>query len=219
MDLHPLEDVQDYLDRYGADLSRFRNFLDDGVQDAAAVWEDKIAQFRDMDPCSRASHIRTFVSAGWRPAEGEDVLSLDVRFNNGLHLYAPDGRRIRVKTRPRNPINGLPLPASHWGGTQEDLFGNEVSPAPYELVILWSIDFGTSTLGTATLAAVDFGLDDNGPVSIYAEEEIPVLSASEGNREKADDQAEKPRSSASDPMDDFNEYLGDQEEDFGSGPA
>ncbi|MFF4198249.1 hypothetical protein [Nonomuraea sp. NPDC001831] len=218
MDLHPREAVQQYLQCYGDHLSIVRDLLDASIQDAAAYWEEEIPNFRDMDPCSRASHIRQYFSANWRsPNDLKHVLKLEVRFNNGLHLFAPNDVRMRIKTRPKNPKNGLPLDVTEWV-VQEDLFGNEVGSGPYEFAVLWTIDFNASALGTATLAAVDFGQDDNGPAIIYHEEEIPQLSTARGSRDN-DDARDIHSESAGPGTDDFNEFLEDDGEGYGQDPA
>ncbi|MEU9837498.1 hypothetical protein AB0D67_38685 [Streptosporangium sp. NPDC048047] len=199
-------------------LGKARHLLDEGIQYTAAQWEDKIPRFREMDACARASDIRQYVSACWAPSS-KDTLDLEVRFNNGLLLHDDSaGRRMRVKTRPRSPKTGAPLPVTD-ASPQMDLFGNMVSPGLYEIAVLWSIDFRTATLGAATLAAVDFGIDDNGPVFIYAEEEIPTLSVGDDRGGEEGGQTASPQPGGFGPTDDFNEFLGDQEEDFGPNPA
>lgn len=226
MDLHPRKVVRQFLRRHGEYLSLTRELLDGGVQDAAAHWEEGIPNFREMDPCSRASHIRQFVAANWRILSGvAHPLTLDVRFNNGLHLFNPQDVRVRVKTRPRNPKNNMPLSAMEWV-IQEDVFGNEIHAGPYELAILWTIDFTTSTLGSASLAAVHFGEDDNGPAVIYAEEEIPLLSTLRGSKDNDGDGDADPGSTGTvgspgpaAPGDDFDEYLEDDGEGYGQDPA
>jgi hypothetical protein len=219
MQLHPRSVVSKYLKRHLEDFVRVRQLLDEGIQHTAAQWEDKIA-FRRMDPCARASDIRQYFSASWTPlGDAKDSLTLDVRFNNGLHLYTPDKRRIRIKLHPRTSRTGALLPATD-PDAQLSLFEDSTSPSKaYELAVLWSIDFYTATLESAVLAAADFGLDDQGPSIIYAKEEIPAIATCGVDNIDVNSQGTNPRSRNQGPTDDFEEFLQSDGEETGPDSA
>ncbi|MEU8356344.1 hypothetical protein AB0C27_10065 [Nonomuraea sp. NPDC048882] len=208
------------LHEYAADLSMVRGLIDHGIQVCAANWEDQIPHLRDLNGGVRAGDIRSSVAAGWqRIPQPATRLSLEVRSYVGLHFYTQDATRLRVKTRPRNPKNGHPLEITELD-FDEDLFGTKTFAGPFEFAILYTIDFGTASLDTATLAAVDFGRDDNGPVIIYAEEEIPAIPASGSGSTGAPTPPSPPSpgpTSTGHVEDDFDEYL--DEKDFGPDPA
>jgi hypothetical protein len=186
------QEVKDMLAAYGQDLGTIRAVLDLGTQETGGYWEFPNTDFASIDPCVRAGHIRQLAAGrvcvqGWsapvlhtlRPKRGSFA---------ALHLYTPQGQRVRVRKRPPDRRTGLPMRASSEpdlfsdtsdsGGAPEDadtLFGYGASAQPYEISILMDIDLGTKTLKAAWLAAIYWGKDDKGQ-KIYYEEEIPAAS-------------------------------------------
>ena len=81
------------------------------------------------------------------------------------------------------------------------------------------IDLGSKTLRAASVAAIDWGSDDKGR-KIYYEEEIPAIAmvgrsgvGDDGRLPTASDGWDEPDSGG------FDEFLSDEGEGTGSGPA
>ena len=194
MDLHRQAEcaVKRILAVHGPDLSSFRGYLDLAVPEAGAYWEEPGSpNFVSIDPCVRTGHVRQWAAGqAARGKNGLPTLRLRVVSFAGLHLYTPDGQRIRTRTRPTSKKTGLPMRATRGvsdplfecepassrqesPGGSEPLFGHDAAAVPYELSVLMDMDLGTKTLRAAWLAAIDWGTDDKGKI-IYYEEEIPA---------------------------------------------
>jgi hypothetical protein len=211
-------DVQQVLADHGPWLSCYRVCLDQCVQEAGGYWEEPgHPEFLNVDPCTRSAHVRALagaVVARWPSTVGS--LRLKVVSFSGLHLYTPDGQRIRTRTRPRIPKSHLRMHASEQQWIMEPLPGFDPVVQTYELSVLLDIDLGTKTLYKAALAAIDWGVDDKGR-EIYYEEEIPPPAAGYGDS--------GPGGSGREPYsgppvdDDFDDMLDNGEEVTGSDPA
>lgn len=218
VDLHQpgREDVQRILRAYGPWLSRFRGCLDQAVQETGGYWEaPNHPDFAVIDSCVRTGHVRALAGADairW-PAQ-KASLRLKITPFCGLHLYTSDGQKIRTRSRPRNAKTGLPMRAPK-DGYARPLWGHDPSAQPYEISVLLDIDLGTKTLYRASLAAIDWGVDDKGR-EIYYEEEI--LPPATGFNESETEGPDAPESGFGSPLDDFTDLLGNGEE-VGPDPA
>lgn len=228
-------DVQAKLSAHGSDLSTIRAWLDQGVQEAGGYWEHPLPDFLVIDPSVRTGHVRQFAAglAVRQRAKGLVLrtLRLKVRSFAGLHLFTPDGWRIRTRQRPQDRKTGKPL---HVSSEPEPLFeeeefrevaaagpsallGYDPSAQPYELSILMDIDLGTKTLRAASLAAIDWGKDDKGR-KIYYEEEIPALPIQLSGPAGGGDAPGEP-GSWDGPAGGFDDLLHDEGEETGTDPA
>jgi hypothetical protein len=235
MDLHQQAegDVRDILAAHGADLSRLRAWLEVAVPEAGGYWEEPgTTDFRSIDPAVRSGHIRQWAAGlGLRRKAGKPALStlrLRVVSFAGLHLYTPDGRKIRTRTRPSSRKSGLPMragtarPEPLFGsgpdepqGDSGTLFGHDPDARPYEVSVLMDVDLGTKTLKAAWLAAIDWGTDDKGR-QIYYEQEIPPQPMQASGAEAGGTPV--PPGSVGPAQDGFPE-LGDDGEEAGTDPA
>lgn len=115
MDLHrqAREHVRRVLGAHGTWLSAYRGCLDLGVQEAGGYWEIPNVDFVSIDACVRTGHVRQFAAGLLGKLTGhESPLRVRVVSFAGLHLYTPDGQRIRTRSRPRSSKTGLPMRAS-----------------------------------------------------------------------------------------------------------
>jgi hypothetical protein len=236
MDLHQqaARDVKCILAAHGPELSSFRGHLELAVPEAGAYWEEPDnPDFVSIDACVRTGHVRQWAAGRVaRRQTRKPTLRLQVVSFAGLHLYTPDGQRIRTRTRPTSKKTGLRMRAT-WGtsdplfeygpaaparevtGDPEPLFGYDPTAQPYELSVLMDMDLGTKTLAGAWLAAIDWGPDDKGKV-IYYEEEIPALPMMLNAHGAGT--AVPPGSEG--PADDgFGDFLADEGEETGTDPA
>lgn len=215
------EDVRKILAVHGLWLSRYRGCLDQAVQEVGGYWEaPDHPDFAAIDPCVRTGHVRTLtavVVARW-PAQ-KATLRLKVTPFCGLHLYTPEGQRIKTRSRPRTRKTGQPMraPKGEWI-IGPPLWGHDPTAQPYEVSVLLDIDLGTKTLYKASLAAIDWG-DDNKGREIYYEEEIPPPAAMGFNDPGSDAGAGGPGPSRSPLDDDFTDLLGGGEGVAGTDPA
>lgn len=228
-------DVKCILSAHGPDLGNIRAFLDLAVQETGGYWEDPNPDFVSIDANVRAGHVRQFAAGQMIGTANKSpvlrTLKLKVVSFAGLHLYTPEGRRMRTRKRPVNRRTRKPMravdpnaglePLFDLGPTPQEvpLFGHDSSALPYEISILMDIDLGSKTLKAASVAAIDWGSDDKGR-KIYYEEEIPAKAMV--GRGGPDDGGSLP--TASDGWDEpgsggFDEFLGDEGEETGSSPA
>lgn len=221
MNLHhqACEDVQQILAVYGSWLSRFRGCLDRSVEEVGGYWEaPDHPDFAIIDACVRTGHVRALAGADasrW-PAE-KGSLRLKIVSFCGLHLYTPDGQRIRTRSRPRNMKTDQPMRAPKEEWVSSPLWGHDPATRPFEVSVLLDIDLGTKTLYMASLAAINWGEDDKGR-EIYYEEEIrpSAMTGFDDSGPSGGPAGPRPGS----PLDDdFNDLLGDREEATGSDPA
>jgi hypothetical protein len=236
MDLHQqaARDVKRILAAHGPDLISFRGCLELAVPEAGAYWEEPDnPDFVSIDPCVRTGHVRQWAAGQTaRRKTGKPTLRLRVVSFAGLHLYTPDGQRIRTRTRPTSKKTGLPLratsgmseplfeygpaePPHRASGGREPLFGHDPVAQPYELSVLMDMDLGTKTLGGAWLAAIDWGSDDKGK-AIYYEEEIPPLPMMLNGHGGG---TALPPGSEGPAEDGFGDFLADEGEETGTDPA
>ena len=223
MNLHQpgREDVQRILGAHGPWLSRFRGCLDQFVQEVGGYWEaPEHPDFAIIDPCLRTAHVRGLAGAAairW-PAQ-KASLRLKITSFCGLHLFTPDGQRIRTRSRPRSLKTGLPIRAPKECVSGPPLWGYDPFAQPYEISVLLDIDLGTKTLYMASLAAIDWGDNDRGR-EIYYEEEIPPPAVTGIEDSGADEGPDGPGPGFDSPLDDdFTDLLGDGEEVAGTDPA
>ncbi len=217
---HPgREDVQRILANHGPWLRRYRGCLDHFVQEVGGYWEEPgHPDFMDVDACVRTGHVRALAGPVVRqwPTDRTSLRLKIVSFS-GLHLYTPDGQRIRTRTRPRNIKTGLPMRMTKKTGTYP-LWGHDPLAQPYEISVLLDIDLRTKTLFKASLAAMDWGEDDKGR-EIYYEEEIPPPAVTGFDDSGPDGSPGGHGSGSGSPLDDFKDLLGDGEEVAGPDPA
>lgn len=224
MNLHQQarEDVRRLLSTHDTWLSGFRGALDLSVQETGGYWEIPNVDFVSMDPSVRTGHVRQFTAGLLGKLNScESPLRVRVASFAALHLYTPDGQRIRTRSWPRSRKTGLLIQAS----THEQPFLVEDDPSlddalfgsPYEISILMVIDLGTKTLQKASLAAIDWGDDDKGR-EIYYEAEIPALPM-EGFDDSGEDGTIIGPDSGGSPADDFGDFLDEEEEETGTDPA
>jgi hypothetical protein len=195
------QDVKRILAAHGSDLGSIRAHLDLAVQETGGYWEDPNPDFVSIDPSVRTGHIRQ-LAAGQVAQRGTGKLALctlrlKVASFAALHLFTPEGQRIRTRKRPTIRITGKPMRPTDVSSEPEPLFGDDTegrgvlddaetlfgydpSAQPYEISILMDIDLGTKTLTAASVAAIDWGKDDKGR-KIYYEEEIPAIPMEELN--------------------------------------
>ncbi|NEA22188.1 hypothetical protein [Actinomadura bangladeshensis] len=219
MNLHdrPQYVVRQLLDRYGLWFARYRGCLDLAIQEVGASWEPTIPDFDEVDGCVRAGDVRqrtaTFIEKRWKAA-GSPLKLRTVGFV-GLHLYTPEGRRIRTRKFPRSARTGLKLPITPW---PDVLFGEDPSADPFEVSILWEIDFKTKSLKDAHLAAIDWKENSSGTEILYYAEEIPP-AASGGLGGPATTPSNGPTTPFRPSADDFDDFLNEADEEAGPDPA
>jgi hypothetical protein len=231
-------DVKGMLAAHGSDLAAIRVQLDVAVQEVGGYWEDPNPDFASIDPSVRAGHVRQ-LAAGQvvrqrLSAPVLHTLRLKIASFAGLHLFTPEGERIRTRKRPVERRTGQPMHVTQAGSEPEPLFGEEdfegvvpedaktlfgydPSARPYEVSILMDIDLGTKTLTAASLAAIDWGNDDKGR-KIYYEEEIPALPMQLKGPAGDSNPAGTPGSWGV-PGSGFEDLLNDEGEETGSDPA
>jgi hypothetical protein len=228
-------DVQAKLAAHGPDFSTFRAWLDQGWQEAGGYWEHPLPDFLSIDPGVRGGHVRQ-VAAGLAVRHrarglGLQTLRLQVKPLAGLHLFTPDGWRIRTRKRPLERKTRKPMRVSSeldplFG--EEDfqaappagavpLLGYDPSAQPYQLSVLMDIDLGTRTLRAASLAAIDWGKDDKGQ-KIYYEEEIPAQPIQLGSPGSGANGPGAPGNWTG-PGSGFDDFLRDEGEETGSDSA
>lgn len=236
MDLHQqaAQDVKRILAAHGSDLSNHRGYLDLAVQEAGGYWEEPNTDFVSIDACVRTGHIRQWAAGQAAKSKArKPTLRLRVGSFASYHLFTADGRRIRTRKRPTSKKTGLPMRAAgdraealfgysppmqpeQAPGGSGALFGHDPAAQPYEVSVLMDIDLGTKTLKSASVAAIDWGPDDKGKM-IYYEEEIPAppmqISGPGG------DGTPVPPGPAGPDRDGFSDFLGDEGEETGTGPA
>lgn len=236
MDLRQLaeQDVRRILAAHGTDLGNIRGCLDLSTQETGGYWEDPNPDFVSIDPCVRTGHIRQLaVGQLLRRAAAKAVLCtlrLKVKSFAALHLFTPEGQRIRTRTRPVVRKTGKPMRAADESeplisdedlqglpGVDETLFGYDPLARPYEISILMDIDLGAKTLTAASLAAIDWGKDDKGR-KIYYEEEIPAMPMQLGGPTSGSNPPSTPDGWNS-PGTGFEDFLRDEGEGTGSVPA
>ena len=233
-------DVKRILSAHGPDLGNIRAFLDLAVQETGGYWEDPNPDFVGIDANVRAGHVRQFaagqMSGSANKAPVLRTLKLKVVSFAGLHLYTPEGQRMRTRKRPVNRRTGKPMravdanaglePLFDLGSTPQEspdavqpLFGHDSSAHPYEISILMDIDLGSKTLRAASVAAIDWGSDDKGR-KIYYEEEIPAIAmVGRSGPDDGDSLPTAPDGWNEPDSGGFDEFLGDEGEETGSGPA
>lgn len=214
-------DVQRILVAHGPWLSSYRGCLDQSVQEVGGYWEAPAhPDFVSIDPCIRTGHVRALagaVASRW-PRQRASLL-LKITPFCGLHVYTPDGQRIRTRTRPRNLQTGLPMRASKEKWVQgPPLWGHDPAAQSYELSVLLDIDLGTKTLFMASLAAIDWGAHDKGR-EIYYEEEIPPPAVTGLGDSGPCSDASGSELNPDSPLDDFDDMLDNGEEEAGTDPA
>jgi hypothetical protein len=213
------QDVQKILAVHGPWLSRYRGCLDQSVQEVGGYWEaPDHPDFAAIDSCVRTGHVRALaaaVVAHW-PAQ-KASLRLKVTSFCGLHLYTPEGQRIRTRTRPRRLKTAEPMRAQTEVWICEPLWGEPLSQ-PYEVSVLLNIDLGRKTLHSASLAAIDWGEDNKGR-QIYYEEEIPPPAVMGFNDPDPGTGPNGPVVGPSLLDDDFKDLLGSEEGVAGKDPA
>jgi hypothetical protein len=240
MNLHQQaeSDVRRLVSAHRSDFSIVRGCLDMAVQETGGYWEHPNPEFLSIDASVRAGHIKQ-LAAGFitRRKVAKAVaatpplptLRLRIRGFAGLHLYTPDGQRIRTRLRPVTGKNRSPMHASQGdsdalfeydevrrASVPKPLFGHDAGAKPYEVSILMDIDLGTKTLKAAWLAAIDWGPHDRGRV-IYYEEEIPAppMAGTSG----PDGGTPVPPGAGGPPEDGFGDFLGQEGEETGTDPA
>jgi hypothetical protein len=223
VNLHRLgrDDVQWILADHGPFLSCYRGCLDHCVQEAGGYWEaPSHPDFVSIDPCTRTAHVRALAGAvvsQW--PQGGASLRLKVTPFSGLHLYTPDGQRIRTRSRPRDLKTGLSMRMAKDWTLAAPLWGHDPFAQPYELSVLLDIDLGTKTLYMASLVAIDWGTDDKGR-EIYYEEEIPPPAVAGFDDSGPDGGPGRPGPNSGPSLDDdFIDLLGDGKGVAGSNPA
>jgi hypothetical protein len=246
MNLHEQarEDVRDVLAAHGVELGQHVTCFDLSVQEAGGYWEDPNPDLANVDPGIRSGHFRQFAAGlAARAAQvraGKPTLRLRLRSMAGYHLLTPDGQKIRVRMRPVSGRSRRPMRATAsdseltfdydlTAGRQDPgpgergeaaapgvLFGYDPSARPYEISVLLEVDLGTKTLASAWLAAIDWGKDDRGKM-IYYEEQIPAVPL-DGTGQPGGGTAGTPGPQSPAGLG-FEEFLKDEGEETGSGPA
>ena len=231
------QDVKRILAAHGTDLGGIRACLDLSAQETGGYWEDPNPNFVSIDPSVRTGHIRQLTAGQLlRRAATKAVLRtlrLKVKSFAALHLFTPEGQRIRTRTRPVVRKTGKPMRALAVGSETESLFGDEdlqVTPGvsgtlhgydpsaqPYEISILMDIDLGSKSLTAASLAAIDWGKDDKGR-EIYYEEQIPPMPMQLGGPAGGGNPPSAPNG-WNGPGNGFEDFLRDESEGTGSDPA
>lgn len=223
VNLHPVgrDDVQRILAAHGSWLSCYRGCLDQAVQEAGGYWEaPDHPDFACIDASVRTGHVRVLagaVASRW-PAHSAS-LRLKITSFCGLHLYTPEGQRIRTRSRPRDLRTGLPLRAPKGWVPEAPLWGHDPYAHSYEVSVLLDIDLGTKTLYKASLAAIDWGKHRRGR-EIYYEEEIPPPAVTDlGDSGPSGGPGRSGPGFGSLMDDDFHDFLRDGEEVAGPDPA
>jgi hypothetical protein len=176
--LHPVRAIEELLKAHSESLATLHGCLDHAAAETFARWEDRFPDAKKMDQSVLAGCVRqTLVELlkQHRSAQMSDI-AIDQRLNCGIHLHLKSGTRLRVRKRPMSLISGEPIST---GEVPETLFG-EAFP-PYELAVLWTLDFGAKTLGRATLAAAT-SLDEPHLAAVYHDAALPAPSQTSGKR-------------------------------------
>lgn len=214
MDLHdrPRQVVQQILDSYGSWLSSYRGYLDVAVQEVGAIWEPRFPELGDVDACVTAGDVRQRAYASlleeWKESNAPFRVKL-VAFA-GLHLYTPEGRRITTRKYPQDARTNAKIPVTE---PPLVLFGEDPRADPFDISVLWDLDFNAKTLRSAHLAAIDWkDLEgDKGPPILYHAELISPLAIGEVHKPRR----EEHKPSMVELQDDFEDWLDDGMEEAG----
>jgi hypothetical protein len=193
--------------RHSAALGLVHGYLGLCVPDAYARWSDKYAP-KDLEGTVLATSVRNLLlTLATNPVMQTSSLSMAKGPNCSARLFDDIGNRIRIRKRPMSMTTHMALPTTE--APIHTLFGEDLSAAPFEIVILWEPDLKTQTLNGAVVAAVA-DLDTPHKTAIYAELELPMALASPGR---------PPAMSDEDLLDDFDEYTEDEGTGSDDNPA
>lgn len=207
MDLLPRDAVHDALATHYRAFAVVHHLLDVAIQETALRWEDRFPDLKDMDGSFLASNVRGMLDALRKKGPLPRASLTMVTVNNcGQHLFDGQGTRFRILERPLSQVSpGRLLPICE--PETETLFGTVPSAAPYELAVLWTVNYKAKSLGKAVLAAASH-IDNPRKAAIYAEEILPEpIPVTLGARPSNEDAAE--------PTEGFEDLFGDTGEGLG----